>query len=637
MADTIKQKILFQMGTTGTSKATKSFGQMATKVVAVGAAIAVAVKGMNKLYDSAVELDRQLKALNTDMGLYNEQTKGLIGTNDGLSAAIQLQNANIKVSKEEMAALGKASIKMNQQLGGGPEGATTTFNNLVKSIVNARESGLVKFGVELSQTSNKTEASQEALQKLTEKFGDVNVEAETAKEKMFAFNNSLGTVAASEFNGFLTNMNHLLQDSIEFWAGGSDAMLQYENDIMATKGAISEYMWTMDGMALRGATWIASIMGNKNAVAQLNDEYRDQVNLMMEVNALQNRVNSSKETIELWDRFRESKSPRDMAMTGKRLQASLSGMLESEMDERQLRIFKSGFMQEDFNALTASSTKTPRSKSKGMGGAGSRKTGDSMDFTLGEIGGSAFTDISGDTDGFDRIFGGGDLSSMPTDIFGAGAGASAGRAQAAAQEQAKFERGMAETKLQVQSSTLQTMLGMERQYLAESNRLNAQSNAQKAQSAEAMGSAVGSTFSNLSKSMNTESKEGFNAMKAMSYAGNIVETTLAATAAFRSVMQTVPFPANVVMAPILAGSVAAMGAANGRKIRQQKYGTSGSASTSTSKVAFPTGGVGAGSGTSSDNYIINVNVDGNRVHQSMMNSNDLAKQSNEKHFMTGDN
>jgi hypothetical protein len=619
MADTIKQKILFQMGTTGTSQATKSFGQMAVKVAAVGAAITVAVRGMSKLYDEAVQLDRQLKALNTDMGLYNTETKGLIGTNDGLSAAIQLQNANIKASAEEMAALGKAAIQMNQQLGGGPEGATTQFNSLVKSIVNARETGLVKFGVELSQTADKTAASQEALQKLTEKFGDVNVQAETAKEKMFAFNNSLGTIAASEFNGFLNSMNGLLQESIEFWAGSGTAMQDYENDIMATKGAISEYMWTMDGMSLRGATWIASIMGNKNAVASLNDEYRDQVDLLTELATKRQMVKEWTSSKDLKQQFLEGDS-RSARIAGRKLQAQLKNKAVEDMNPFEKQVFNAGILDADL------ADPIKRKKRKRKGGGGGKKAGDTMDFTLAGIerhdavrDDMTFTESDVDSSIFSDFSGGG----VDT-LFGGGVG----------------DLGLQDItnqKVEMQQNMFHSLLGMERQYLAESNRLNAQSNQQKAESAQAMGSAVGSTFSNLSKSMNAESEKGFNAMKAMAYAGNIVETTLAATAAFRSVMQTVPFPANVIMAPILAGSVAAMGAANGRKIRQQKYGTSGSPSVATAKTSFPTGGLGAGSGDGGNNYVFNVNVDGNTIHKSMINANDLANQSGEKHFATGAN
>jgi hypothetical protein len=576
MADTIKQKIVFAMGTTGTSQATKSFGQMAVKVAAVGAAIAVAVKGMSKMYDAAVTLDKQLQALNTDMSRFNQQTNGLIDTNAGFVGAIQLQEAGLKATAEQMGAIGAAAANMNQKLGGGAEGATTQFNTLVKSIVNARETGLVKFGIELSQTSDKAAASQEAMNKLVEKFGNIEVKAETAKEKMFAFNNSLGTIAASEFNGFLTNMNNLLQDSVEFWAGSSQAMQSYEDDIVATRGAISEYMWTMDGMALRGATWIASIMGNKNAVAQLNDEYRDQVDLLTELATKSQMVKEWTTSKDLKEQFLEGDS-RTARIAGRKLQAQLKNKSVADMNPFERQVFNAGILNAD---LTDPVRQKKRKRSGG--GGGRKRAGDTMDFTLegierheavrddmtfteADVSASIFSDFTGG--GKDTLFTGGvgdlGLDSITTQ------------------------------RLELNQNMYHSLLGMERQYLAETNRLNAQSNEQKAASVEAMASATGQTFSNMSKAFNEESESGFNAMKAMSYAGNIVETTLAATAAFRSVMQTVPFPANVIAAPILAGSVAAMGAANGRKIRQQKYGTSGGASASAPKVSFPTGGLNA--------------------------------------------
>jgi hypothetical protein len=631
MADTIKQKIVFAMGTTGTAKATKSFGQMAVKVAAVGAAVAIAVKGMSKLYDEAVQLDRQLKALNTDMSQYNEQTKGLIGTNDGLSAAIQLQEAGIKATREEMAAMGKAAIQMNQRLGGAPEGATTIFNGLVKSVVNARETGLVKFGVELSQTANKTEASQEALAKLTEKFSGVNVEAETAKEKLFAFNNSLGTVAAAQFNGMLFNMNEAMMGVADSTGLGTDALTQFEQDIMDTNGTVTEYTGSLAGMHRAGASWIAHLLNDRQAMINLNAEYQEHVDVLKNIEWRKARIAgyqqesaSLAESTKLFQTAMdvEGTAWRDRQIAGRKLQTSIRSKSSDELTPTDREFMAQGGMNIDYSDIKI---KKPPKRTSGR--AAPRPQ--TIDFTggLGSISDdiTSLPTLSSTADDFgltgsigqDTMFGGGSVDSIGGDL---GLGE------------------ITQQRVALQQNMFNSLLGLEGQYYAESNRMHALSNEQRAQATQDMVSTTGAILSNASKAINAESEKGFKAKQIADYSLNAITTAGSAISGFKSVMDSaVPFPLNVAMGGALATSITAAGMSAGRKIREQKYGGGSSGSISTPKVSFPSGGMGAGAGQGNQTFNFAVNVDGNTIHKSMIDANDLANQSGEKHFTTGTN
>jgi hypothetical protein len=156
---------------------------------------------------------------------------------------------------------------------------------------------------------------------------------------------------------------------------------------------------------------------------------------------------------------------------------------------------------------------------------------------------------------------------------------------------------------------------------------------------EASVSTAGNLFSNLSQTIDGSSESSFNASKAFAYSANIVETVLASTAAFRSVMQSVPYPANAILAPIYAGSVAVMGGVNGAKIRKQKYqkgGGSGGGG-SISKPSFNAGNMGRESSSGGgDSYTFNVLVEGQTVFSSVLKQNELNKQTGDKHFRTGE-
>jgi hypothetical protein len=110
-----------------------------------------------------------------------------------------------------------------------------------------------------------------------------------------------------------------------------------------------------------------------------------------------------------------------------------------------------------------------------------------------------------------------------------------------------------------------------------------------------------------------------------------MEGTMAAIAGFRSVMQTVPFPANVILAPTYAASIAAATAAQVANIASQKYG-GGSKGASPSASALSAGSVGRSESGGELNLTTNVIVDGNTIQRSVYRANRRAAQNNQPAF-----
>jgi hypothetical protein len=194
---TVSSNIIFQMGVLGSAATIGKFA-------AVGAAVFAATAKLNDLQKSGEQYRRLQANLAIDMGQFNKETHGLIDTMASLEGAMKLQQSGAKVSAKAFAALGKAAVAHNQKLGGGPEGATTIFNQLVKNIQKGSDRTFKELGKKLDSTSDLIKSQTELLKFLEEGYSDVNVEVGTTREELFALENNLGTLTDQIFAWGLT-------------------------------------------------------------------------------------------------------------------------------------------------------------------------------------------------------------------------------------------------------------------------------------------------------------------------------------------------------------------------------------------------------------------------------------------------
>ena len=236
MADVTKN-ILFTVGTVGATNAASKMGKLATQIGLAATAATLLGKKFYEMSEASARFNRTVDQVNIPMQRFNEQTNGLIDTAKSYTAAANLQNAKVKISAEQFAALGPAATKAAQAAGDGPEGATTRFERLTKAIISGRETALKEFGIEVSQTSDLIAFQSEALQKLTEDYGDFEAQLETTGEKLYALQNTLGTITDFEMESFKKQWSSIAVELLS----GSDVMSQWEKDLVATKGEMNNF------------------------------------------------------------------------------------------------------------------------------------------------------------------------------------------------------------------------------------------------------------------------------------------------------------------------------------------------------------------------------------------------------------
>ena len=145
-------------------------------------------------------------------------TKGLIDTMALMESANKINNAQIKITEDQMKDLAVVATKQAQAVG---EDATQAFQKLTDMLIRGRIRGLREYGIEMKEVSDLTKAHEQILAEVSKRAQGVNVEFETMTERIFALNNNIGTfegliwqaVSASDaFGGTLDSVNMFLGD-----------------------------------------------------------------------------------------------------------------------------------------------------------------------------------------------------------------------------------------------------------------------------------------------------------------------------------------------------------------------------------------------------------------------------------------
>lgn len=660
MASTVSQDILFRIGTMGTSAANKNVAAFTAKIVAAGAAIAILTKGISDSVSSAQKFGQVLRANSTDMSLFNRDTAGLIDTTTALTKAVEFQNAEIRLSAEQMRAIGVAAADYAQKTG---KDATTEFNKLTKAVITGRETGLIPYGIELSQTADKAAAAQEAIDALVDKTKDLTIETQTAEEALDRFNNTFGTIKDAEIDAAVNAFSRAFANATTEIMGGIEAMEEYEGQIHATNGAILEWKWTLEGFEntlKRNLDTIVEMVGTsggivggalgqlisgqewlRDVVADANEEYENQIILMTKqaelIRQLEGQRASEQKRIASEQAYKSWVSEYSAAHT--KLSSSLKGSREEQL-RAKAEFYKVLSRQPDvpgvfeaagFKSVVPELEKEffePRLKRKGRGGR------EQIDFeiTEAEAAEAERREVSprlGDFAGGAGILGRGDVFDTVGPV-GRGAGAGAVKAQEKAAAQARKEAYEAE--IDAFEAKEQEKLEVRKFFLGEEQRLEEMNAADKVKLFESTTEMGIGFLGNLSKAQDSTSKKGFERQKALDYAQNITQTTLGATSAVTGAFRSLPFPVAAVAGPAMAASIIAAGARRGQQIRSQKFGGGGGSVPSASLPGAPSGD----GGQSDTNITLNLQLSGQTLYNEMIRVNDLESQSGGKSFTTSE-
>jgi hypothetical protein len=181
----------------------------------------------------------------------------------------------------------------------------------------------------------------------------------------------------------------------------------------------------------------------------------------------------------------------------------------------------------------------------------------------------------------------------------------------------------------------QQQLASQAELNEEMNRLYQEDLENRRKAQEATVKSTSTVFSNIAQVIGASSEEAFNAQKAFLVPAAIMEGTMAAIAGFRSVMSTVPYPANIILAPLTAASIAAVTAKQVATIAGQQYGKKSGKPTAAGSVNMSAGSLGSASAGGETNIVINNIVEGQTIHESVFSTNRRNQQNGGEYFTTG--
>ncbi len=242
--------VVFNIGTVGAKAAMLDITNVTNKIKDLGKVIREAV-------DSSQKFQQVADALTTDLSGFDAATGGLIDTLGGMEQANKMVTAGVKFTSEQYKILGQKAVVVARETG---QDINTVFNSITKEISKGGGRFLKQIGIDMqslvSTTAPLADRQRIALEQVTAGFEDMGITADTVNEKMFAFHNTLGTLAdqmvAPAFDSFLD------------WVGDADSgvgSLQLSLDflsesIASSDGALADWMVTAEGFAhVVGGIW----------------------------------------------------------------------------------------------------------------------------------------------------------------------------------------------------------------------------------------------------------------------------------------------------------------------------------------------------------------------------------------------
>jgi hypothetical protein len=605
----VTSDVIFRLGTVGTKKAAADFGIAAAAIAAVGL-------GLKKTLGEAVEFSQQWGNLTLEQrkgaAAMDAATKSLADTQVTFKAATKLTEAGMKPIPKLMESIGKLATDMSQKLGEGPKSAQARIERLTDAIAKGQTRALKEYGIDLENTEDLLLAQGEAMDKVIDRAENLTIEYQTMEERLFALNNNIDTSIGLSIDWFgsLGPVSSALD-------GINDHLGVMNKAMMDSNGAVMDLVFSFDFLILKVAELATAMVGPVATFFGVDT----------------------------------TKAEKALKLAERKLTIDT---LSSKLIEK---------MVEDAKKPTVAAPKT----TKKVGAGGRRKgAGEEMIFTEEEAFSSAFAaDLAAAMEG-ERISVAPDLSApIAAGLLGgiAGTGVEPGldiydaqlegltaiqkeldaiinsnedrwlREQQIEQEQMALEQQRTlflqeqyAMRNDIVLSETERMLGIEQEAVNASNRMwqsGLQSRMQMMQG----------FFGNLALLQHTRSKAMFKIGQVAAIAEAGIQGALGAVKAYQS-MAGIPY-VGPVLGAAAAGAVIAYTAAQIRQIRAQKFG-GGSApsagvpapSLAGGSTSFGEGEFGQG-GQTIENTII---LDGQVIHESVMNTNDSAQQQGRRSF-----
>jgi hypothetical protein len=589
--------ILMSITALGANKAKLQFAAVAAAVVMVG------VK-LNKVRKEAEEFALKWNAMTQQQKGFalamDAAGKGLIDTGQALKSTRELLAAQVPVTKELTAALGRIATAEGLKAGETYEQINQRVAQLTKSVTTLRTTALKQYGIDIKSTSDRTKALAEITEKMIARAEGLVIEINNIDQAIDAAQNNIDT-----FIG-------LMWASASGAGGATEAFGDFSKAIGFMNSTLADSPDHFMDVLFSVETLEIGIMTMTNTTWGLRD------GIIAWAEALgRARVEAAY--------FAKGKAFGEAAL------ADVEG-------QRQSQLAALGMV----DPLAAQETK---GKKKKVGGGGAPRAETEADLVFGELDVlavsqeiAAFGMAMGDVFRENFVRRGLNVTSEDVELMGGEAGTEEmWQAQQDALALAK------EKELEIERRTAQEKFELERELLEQKTVLNEEVMRQERkrfdEDKQYQLQKTSEFFSYLSLLSTTNSKKMFQVGKVAAIAEAGVNTALGAIKAYQS-MAGIPY-VGPVLGALAAAAVTAAGAAAIARIRAQKFGGGGAGSYASSAAGgvsagaasggYGDAGMGAGGG-GGGTTVIQLNLDGDQIHESIVHANDKADQQGKQSF-----
>jgi hypothetical protein len=261
----VTKDVIFRIGSSGGAAT-------AAKFAAVGAAIFLVGKKMLASVKEAEKFAQVVRNTTIEMDKFNRGTKGLIDTMASYQGANRLTAAGMNVTEDQMEAIGKAAISLAKATG---QDATAAFERLASGIAKGSTRALKELGIDLDNTEDLVLAQAEALEKVTAKFKDYDVQVETLQERLFAFRNDLDTIKLQLVDAAWTNFQESILNITDGLAGGNNALSEFSQLLDETDGKLAQWITSAEGVTNATKTLFAKWAAASQPIFDMTENLED--------------------------------------------------------------------------------------------------------------------------------------------------------------------------------------------------------------------------------------------------------------------------------------------------------------------------------------------------------------------------
>lgn len=201
---------------------------------AMGKAVAEDIKGLDRFAQAWQRTNQQA------VMMADSAAKGIIDTGKIIEGYNKLTQAGAKISDEQFRILTARAVDLSRAVG---EDATEAFDRLTTGIAKGSVRALSMYGFKLKESSNLQELQTEAIKKMTDGYGDLNIKAATVSERLYSLNNDIDTAMGLMWEA--SGTSEKFSDALD---GLSGAIGQFNTMLAESPNVMMDFIFSAKGI-----------------------------------------------------------------------------------------------------------------------------------------------------------------------------------------------------------------------------------------------------------------------------------------------------------------------------------------------------------------------------------------------------